>query len=190
MKELIAIQSELKAPKGQYNKFGKYNYRSCEDILEAVKPLLAEHNAFILITDEVKGIGDHIYIEAIVEFRVGDKGVQVKAQAGINPDRKGMDVAQSYGSSSSYARKYALAGLLLLDDTKDADTKDNSEENEFTVDAKKLRLHLENIVISPDLDSLRLANVQAYKFAEGDQDALSAILKAKNARKKELTENE
>ena len=61
MKELIAIQSELKAPKGQYNKFGKYNYRSCEDILEAVKPLLAEHNAFILITDEVKGIGDHIY---------------------------------------------------------------------------------------------------------------------------------
>ena len=190
MKELIAIQSELKAPKGQYNKFGKYNYRSCEDILEAVKPLLAEHNAFILITDEVKGIGDHIYIEAIVEFRVGDKGVQVKAQAGINPDRKGMDVAQSYGSSSSYARKYALAGLLLLDDTKDADTKDNSEENEFTVDAKKLRLHLENVVISPDLDSLRLANVQAYKFALGDQNALSAILKAKDARKKELKENE
>jgi len=188
MKELIAIQSELKAPKGQYNKFGKYNYRSCEDILEAVKPLLAEHNAFILITDEVKGIGDHIYIEAIVEFRVGDKGVQVKAQAGINPDRKGMDVAQSYGSSSSYARKYALAGLLLLDDTKDADTKDNSQENKSpTVDAKKLRLHLENIVISPDLDSLRLANVQAYKFAEGDQDALSAILIAKDARKASLS---
>ena len=188
MKELIAIQSELKAPKGQYNKFGKYNYRSCEDILEAVKPLLAEHNAFILITDEVKGIGDHIYIEAIVEFRVGDKGVQVKAQAGINPDRKGMDVAQSYGSSSSYARKYALAGLLLLDDTKDADTKDNSHENKSpTVYAKKLRLHLENIVISPDLDSLRLANVQAYKFAEGDQDALSAILIAKDARKASLS---
>lgn len=129
MKELIAIQSELKAPKGQFNSFGKYSYRSCEDILEAVKPLLAEHKAFILINDEVKGIGDHIYIEATAVFRVGDKGVEVKAQAGINPNRKGMDVAQSYGSSSSYARKYALAGLLLLDDNKDADTKDNSEEN-------------------------------------------------------------
>ena len=129
MKELIAIQSELKAPKGQFNKFGNYSYRSCEDILEAVKPLLTKYNATILITDEVKGIGDHIYIEANIEFRVGDKCVQVKAQAGINPNRKGMDVAQSYGASSSYARKYALAGLLLLDDNKDADTKDNSEEN-------------------------------------------------------------
>ena len=129
MKELIAIQAELKAPKGQFNKFGNYNYRSCEDILEAVKPLLAKHNAVICISDEVKGIGDHIYIESTVEFKVGDKSIRVHAQAGINPNRKGMDVAQSYGSSSSYARKYALAGLLLLDDTKDADTKDNSEEN-------------------------------------------------------------
>ena len=129
MKELIAIQNELKAPKGQFNSFGKYSYRSCEDILEAVKPLLAQYNAIICISDEVKGIGDHIYIESMVEFKVGDKSIRVHAQAGINPNRKGMDVAQSYGSSSSYARKYALAGLLLLDDNKDADTKDNSEEN-------------------------------------------------------------
>jgi|TARA_R110000803_G_C11787941_1_gene297593 hypothetical protein len=129
MKELIAIQNELKAPKGQFNSFGKYSYRSCEDILEAVKPLLAQYNAIICISDEVKGIGDHIYIESTVEFKVGDKSIRVHAQAGINPNRKGMDVAQSYGSSSSYARKYALAGLLLLDDTKDADTKDNSQEN-------------------------------------------------------------
>tara|TARA_R110000744_G_scaffold256672_1_gene372156 strand:- start:1254 stop:1790 length:537 start_codon:yes stop_codon:yes gene_type:complete len=129
MKELIAIQAELKAPKGQFNSFGKYSYRSCEDILEAVKPLLAKHNAIICISDEVKGIGDHIYIESMVEFKVGDKSIRVHAQAGINPNRKGMDVAQSYGSSSSYARKYALAGLLLLDDNKDADTKDNSQEN-------------------------------------------------------------
>jgi len=129
MKELIAIQAEIKAPKGQVNKFGNYNYRSCEDILEAVKPLLAKHNATILITDEVKSVNEHIYIDATVVFQVGENAISVKAQAGINPNRKGMDIAQSFGSSSSYARKYALAGLLLLDDTKDADTKDNSEVN-------------------------------------------------------------
>ena len=129
MKELIAIQKELKAPKGQMNKFGNYKYRSCEDILEAVKPLLSKHNATILITDEVKSVNEYMYIEAIVVFSVGKESLSVKAQAGINPNRKGMDIAQSFGSSSSYARKYALAGLLLLDDTKDADSKDNTEEN-------------------------------------------------------------
>jgi len=129
MKELIAIQKELKAPKGQMNKFGNYKYRSCEDILEAVKPLLAEHNAVVLITDEVKGINDYMYIEATVVFQVGENAISVKAQAGINPNRKGMDIAQSYGASSSYARKYACCGIFLLDDTKDADSKDNTEEN-------------------------------------------------------------
>ena len=129
MKELIAIQQELKAPKGQMNKFGNYKYRSAEDILEAVKPLLATHNATILITDEVKSANEHIYIEATVVFQVGENAISVKAQAGINPNRKGMDVSQSYGSSSSYAKKYALGNLLLLDDTKDADSKDNTEEN-------------------------------------------------------------
>ena len=129
MKELIAIQSEIKAPKGQMNKFGNYKYRSCEDILEAVKPLLKKYNATILITDEVKSVNEYMYIEATVVFQVGEIAYSVKAQAGINPERKGMDIAQSFGSSSSYARKYALAGLLLLDDTKDADSKDNTEEN-------------------------------------------------------------
>ena len=129
MKELIAIQKELKAPKGQMNKFGNYKYRSCEDILEAVKPLLAKHNAVVLITDEVKGINDYMYIEATVVFQVGENAISVKAQAGINPNRKGMDIAQSYGASSSYARKYACCGIFLLDDTKDADSKDNTEEN-------------------------------------------------------------
>jgi hypothetical protein len=129
MKELIAIQKELKAPKGQMNKFGNYKYRSCEDILEAVKPLLAKHNALLLITDEVKSVGDNIYIEATAVFQVGENAISVKAQAGINPNRKGMDISQSFGSSSSYAKKYALGNLLLLDDTKDADSKNNTEEN-------------------------------------------------------------
>jgi len=129
MKELIAIQKELKAPKNQMNTFGKYKYRNCEDILEAVKPLLAKHNALLLITDEVKSVGDNIYIESTAVFQVGENAISVKAQAGVNLNRKGMDVAQSYGASSSYARKCACCGIFLLDDTKDADSKDNAEEN-------------------------------------------------------------
>ena len=129
MKALIAIQNEIKAPKGQVNKFGNYNYRSCEDILMAVKPLLEKHNASILITDEIKEVTGIPYVEATVVFKSSDsEALSVRAQAGINPNRKGMDIAQSFGSSSSYARKYALAGLLLLDDNKDADTMDNSKE--------------------------------------------------------------
>ena len=129
MKTLIAIQNEIKAPKGQVNKFGNYNYRSCEDILVAVKPLLEKHNASILITDEIKEVAGIPYVEATVVFKAADnEALSVRAQAGINPNRKGMDIAQSFGSSSSYARKYALAGLLLLDDNKDSDSMDNSKE--------------------------------------------------------------
>ena len=129
MKTLIAIQNEIKAPKGQVNKFGNYNYRSCEDILIAVKPLLEKHNASILITDEIKEVAGIHYVEATVVFKSADnEALSVRAQACINPNRKGMDIAQSFGSSSSYARKYALAGLLLLDDNKDSDSMDNSKE--------------------------------------------------------------
>ena len=124
--KLIEIQSKLKAHKGQFNKFGGYAYRSCEDILEAVKPLLAEAGLILVITDEVKTEGALTFIEATAELidpaETGDhKAIRIKAQAGIDPNRKGMDIAQSFGSSSSYARKYALNGLFLIDDTKDAD---------------------------------------------------------------------
>ena len=136
MKELIEIQQELKAPKGQLNKFGNYNYRSAEDILEAVKPLLAKHNALLLLTDEVKEVGNYMYVEATAVFQIGENAISVKAQAGINPTRKGMDISQSFGSSSSYAKKYALGNLLLLDDTKDADSKDNSAVNKPSTQAE------------------------------------------------------
>jgi hypothetical protein len=106
---LIAIQSELKAPKNQFNSFGKYKYRSAEDILEAVKPLLKKYGCYLVLNSKVS-ISD------------GEKTIFVEAQAGINPERKGMDIAQSFGSSSSYAKKYALGNLFLLDDTKDADS--------------------------------------------------------------------
>jgi hypothetical protein len=121
MDKLRLIQSELKAPKNQRNNFGKYNYRSCEDILEAVKPLLSKYGCTLTISDEVKELGGLLFVEAISIISDGENQVHVKAQAGIDPNRKGMDIAQSFGSSSSYARKYSLNGLFLIDDTKDAD---------------------------------------------------------------------
>ena len=119
--KLVKIQGRLKAPKNQRNNFGKYNYRSCEDILEAVKPLLVEEGLALTISDEIHTSGALTYVEAIAVISDGDSQIHVKAQAGIDPNRKGMDIAQSFGSSSSYARKYALNGLFLIDDTKDAD---------------------------------------------------------------------
>lgn len=122
MKELIKIQSELKAPKGQFNNFGKYKYRNCEDILEAVKPLLAKYNCLLTISDNTIEIGGVLIINATAEI-INEEGNcrKVSAQAGIDINRKGMDIAQCFGSSSSYCRKYALNGLFLIDDTKDPD---------------------------------------------------------------------
>lgn len=119
---LIAIQSELKAPKNQFNSFGKYKYRSAEDILEAVKPLLKKYNCYLTITETTKEIAGYLVLNSKVSISDGETNMSVEAQAGINPERKGMDIAQSFGSSSSYAKKYALGNLFLLDDTKDADT--------------------------------------------------------------------
>ena len=117
MQELIKIQSELKAPKNQFNAFGKYKYRSCEDILEAVKRLLLKYGCTLTIHDEVKEVGGLVFIEATASIQKDLEGRTVTAQAGIDPNRKGMDIGQSFGSSSSYARKYALNGLFLIDDS-------------------------------------------------------------------------
>ena len=129
--KLVDIQGRLKAPKNQRNSFGNYNYRSCEDILEAVKPLLTEHKLRLNFNDEILQLGDLYYIESYATIADGDKELSVKAQAGINLNKKGMDIAQSFGSSSSYARKYALNALFLIDDTKDADA-----TNKHGVDAE------------------------------------------------------
>lgn len=117
MKELIQIQSELKAPKNQFNAFGKYKYRSCEDILEALKPLLLKYGCTLTIHDEVKEVAGIPFIESTASINKGEEVMSVSAQAGIDIDRKGMDIAQSFGASSSYARKYALNGLFLIDDS-------------------------------------------------------------------------
>lgn len=118
---LVLIQNELKAPKNQYNNFGKYKYRNCEDIVEAVKPLLLNYNSTLTLTDDVVMIGNVLTCKATATFECGEYSKSVNAYAGIDVNRKGMDIAQSFGASSSYARKYALNGLFLIDDTKDAD---------------------------------------------------------------------
>lgn len=120
---LTKIQTELKAPKSQFNKFGGYNYRSCEDILEAVKPLLAKYNACLTISDEIRTNehAERVYVQATVVFRYGEERLEVQALAREAESKKGMDEAQITGAASSYARKYALAGLFLLDDNKDPD---------------------------------------------------------------------
>lgn len=125
--KLLAIQTELKAPKGQENKFGGYRYRSCEDILEAVKPLLAEYGAVIQLSDALELVGGRYYIKATASLIDTDTGeaASVTAWAREAESRKGMDDSQVTGSASSYARKYSLNGLLAIDDTRDADTMDN-----------------------------------------------------------------
>ena len=121
--KLIAIQSELKAPKSQYNNFGKYAYRNCEDILESLKPLLKEHKSTIYISDEIVTVLERFYVKATVTFIDAETGEKIinTAYAREEEGKKGMDGSQVTGSSSSYARKYALNGMFAIDDTKDSD---------------------------------------------------------------------
>ena len=127
--KLIEIQAELKAPKSQFNKFGGYNYRNCEDILEAVKPLCAKHEIVPLLSDEIVMIGDRFYIKATAKVTDGKEEIATTAFARESKDKKGMAESQIIGSASPYARKYALNGLFCIDDTKDADFMDNSQSN-------------------------------------------------------------
>ena len=135
LKVLTEIQTKLKVPKGNYNSFGKYHYRSAEDILEAVKPLLSEYGATLLLADEIVLVGSRFYVKATAVFYLDDDNISVSAMAREDENKKGMDGSQVTGAASSYARKYALNGLFLIDDNKDADTdeynntQNNSPEN-------------------------------------------------------------
>lgn len=120
--KLVNVQSELKAPKGQFNNFGKYKYRNAEDILEAVKPLLKKENLSMVLTDDLQNIGDRYYIKSTVRLFDDKESIEVTAYAREEESKKGMDSSQVTGASSSYARKYALNGLFLIDDTKDSDS--------------------------------------------------------------------
>lgn len=125
---LQEIQQKLKAPKGQFNSFGGYHYRSCEDIVEALKPILAEYGAAIILSDEIVAVGERVYVKATATLKTKDTEYSTTAYAREPAAKKGMDESQITGAASSYARKYALNGLFGIDDTKDADTMDNREE--------------------------------------------------------------
>lgn len=130
--KLSKVQSELKAPKGQYNSFGKYKYRSCEDILEAVKPLNAKHGVVLTVGDEVVEISNRFYVKATATFVDIESGEKIINTALAREDdaKKGMDGSQITGTASSYARKYCLNGLYCIDDTKDADTDEYRHQQE------------------------------------------------------------
>ena len=133
--KLAAIQKELKAPKSQYNSFAKYNYRSCEDILEAVKPLCIKNNATLILNDTVREISGRFYVVATATLadQESDGVVEADAYAREPQDKKGMDDSQITGMASSYARKYALNGLFCIDDTKDADTDEVKRQEQTPV---------------------------------------------------------
>lgn len=127
IKELAKVQRELKAPKNQYNSFGKYKYRSCEDILEGLKAVLGD--LVVTVNDDIQIVGDRIYVKATATITDGENSISNSAFARESLTKKGMDDSQITGTASSYARKYALNGLFLIDDTADADSMDNSHNN-------------------------------------------------------------
>lgn len=152
---LVSVQSKLKAPKGQYNSFGKYKYRSCEDILEAVKPLLAEVGCTLRISDEIIQVGERIYVKATAVFSNGDAQYAVTALAREAETKPGMDAAQITGAASSYARKYALNGLFCIDDTKDADAT-NTHGQEAKPKTKKEQMYEDTV--QDALDEIKQCN--------------------------------
>ena len=142
--KLVEVQNKLKAPKSQFNSFGKYNYRNAEDILEAVKPILREVGAVVVLKDEIVLIGDRYYLKTKAQFIDAENGeaIEVEAMAREAEEKKGMDSAQVTGATSSYARKYALNGLFLIDDTKD-----NDHDTLHKTDLKKEELKISQIQI-------------------------------------------
>lgn len=154
MEELIKIQSGLVVPKNQVNKFGGYNYRSAEDILEALKPLLEENKCYLVLSDEVVEVGGRIYVKATAKVTNGSgKSVEVSAYAREAEVQKGMSDAQITGSSSSYARKYALNGLFSIDDTRDDDSRDNTtkaSKRAVTAPERKERVKATPTILDPD----------------------------------------
>lgn len=173
VKKLIKVQSGLKAPKGQFNSFGKYHYRSCEDILEAVKPLLVSEGILLTITDEIVMIGDRIYVKAEVSVTDGKDTISKSAYAREENEKKGMDGSQITGAASSYARKYALNGLFCIDDNKESDA---------TNVGVKAEQSQENALIDVAMADVKMANsVEALKGVWMNYQSLHNIEKFKSA---------
>ncbi len=132
MKSLANIQAQIKAPKGQFNAFGKYKYRSCEDLVEAIKPVINPLGFSLILTDEVIEVGGRVYFKATATITNGEESYSSSGWAREDDNKKGMDASQLSGATSSYARKYALNGLFAIDDTKDSDATNDHKEKEKT----------------------------------------------------------
>ena len=177
MAYLVNIQNELKAPKNEYNSFGKYNYRSAEGILEALKPLLLKYGCYLTITEKTEEKAGYLVLTSKATISDGENSIYVEAEAGINPNRKGMDIAQSFGSSSSYAKKYALGNLFLLDDTKDADS---NKVNEPVAKPKpKMSTDIYNAMleyINTGKGSVVSAKMVNYSMNKKQEDTLTRMI--------------
>ena len=193
LEKLNLIQSKLKAPKGQFNKFGNYPYRSCEDILEALKPLLAETKTVLTISDEVELIGDRFYIRATCNlFDVESvEKISNSAFAREPESKKGMDPAQITGSVSSYARKYALNGLFAIDDTKDSDSNENQRQansrkpaatNGQAVNVSKVRNEIAQMLKAKNYDFNKFVGYlkQNYEVEKIEELPVEKLMQLKN----------
>ncbi len=167
--KLSAIQVELKAPKGQYNSFGKYNYRSCEDILEGVKPLLDKYKVALTLNDEIVLIGDRYYVKATATIYDEESSVSATAYAREDDNKKGMDLSQLTGSTSSYARKYALNGLFSIDDTKDSDATNDGSKAPSKVSEKQIK-RLIAIAIKKGYNAEQLSGMVYKKYQKATND--------------------
>lgn len=178
MKELIEIQNKLKAPKGQYNSFGKYKYRSCEDILEALKPLLYEHKCQLTIADDMVAVGARIYVKAVATLTNSTgEAVTTTAFAREEEVKKGMDASQVTGAASSYARKYALNGMFCIDDTKDSDTTNIGQQP--SADPDMLALAMQEINGAQSISTLT-GIFNNYKALHADPRFMQALTNKKN----------
>lgn len=169
--KLMKIQTELKAPKNLYNSYGQYSYRNAEGIQEAVKPFLKKHNCVLTLTDEIVEVGGRIYVKAVAVLNDCDSDTQfaVKAYAREAETKKGMDEAQITGATSSYARKYALNGLFLLDDTKDVDSEEYQAPAQKTTQ-KTYREQLREYCIANNIDGREVARKYGLHKESTEED--------------------
>lgn len=186
----MKIQTTLKAPKNLFNSFGNYKYRNAEGILEAVKPLLAENKLSMYISDDVQAVNDRVYVKATVSIFDIETGESVMATASAREalNKKGMDDSQITGTASSYARKYALNGIFLLDDTKDADTDENQKERTARANKKEQEKNKEK------LDQMKISLVKQktlLDLCEDEKFDINKILKSyKHESIKDITEGQ
>lgn len=187
MKELIEIQQKLKAPKGQFNNFGKYKYRSCEDILEALKPLLYEYKCQLTLKDELIYVGTRYYIKATATIMNGQgHEVSTTALAREEEAKKGMDGSQITGTSSSYARKYALNGLFCIDDTKDSDCTNKSDGGTKSSQSNAVNDDCLYLAMQDVNNCVSIKSLQATWETYSDLQSNKEFIRTVNAKKKEL----